>query len=89
MVILDEDSWWKRCKNHSDSALEEKQNAWLPAACSWMCRRDHQTYPKLAYLPVLRGSSKAPSLAFPFGSQGVTALQKLVFTLVVIDYLAI
>jgi len=33
--------------------------------------------------------SKAPSLAFLFGSQGMMALQKLVSTLIMIDYLAI
>lgn len=39
--------------------------------------------------PYFKDISEAPSLAFLFGSQGMTALQKLVSTLIVIDYLAI
>lgn len=36
-----------------------------------------------------KDTSKVPSLAFLFGSQGMTVLQKLVSRLIVIDYPAI
>ena len=54
--------------------------------CAEETDRPIPNYPICLYF---KDISKVPSLAFPFGSQGMTALQKLVSTLIVIDYPAI
>lgn len=61
---------------------------YLPSTLGYAEERDRPipNYPTCLYF---KGTSEAPSLAFLFGSQGMTALQKLVSTLIVIDCLAI